>query len=293
MDLEDVAIICAICTIFLGLILMTVAVVAAFPSCVRRLRRNDGQDKSARKGGASARWFHWLFLCGFVLLILAVGALFIVLSSDYRATVAYGRSHNLQGVSSVERARGFLSLLSLHGLFLCSLLLLMIGISRRWGVVAAARFSAWAFPLVVAAGILVPTFAPAGDGPRPPACTSNLKQLGLAFLIYADDYDDKLPPAGSWPQVALPYTRNEQIFVCPATRKRYIFNEALAGKDIEEIENWAEVPMCWDALTDDGKPPHHGGFNVAFLDGHVAWVKLDEFRELRKDTDKDAELPDM
>lgn len=41
---------------------------------------------------------------------------------------------------------------------------------------------------------------------RAEACRANLRQLALAVCIYAEDYDEVLPPAPSWCDGVLSYT---------------------------------------------------------------------------------------
>ncbi|MBC7289451.1 MAG: DUF1559 domain-containing protein, partial [Armatimonadetes bacterium] len=60
---------------------------------------------------------------------------------------------------------------------------------------------------------------------RQASCMSNMKQLQLAILQYAQDYDELLPwyadhdcNAGRklWYQMIFPYTRNSQLTTCPS-----------------------------------------------------------------------------
>ena len=62
--------------------------------------------------------------------------------------------------------------------------------------------------IAILAAILFPVFAQAREKARQAACQSNMKQLGLAFLQYASDYDGAFPtpitnkganPAGTIP----------------------------------------------------------------------------------------------
>ena len=46
----------------------------------------------------------------------------------------------------------------------------------------------------ILAAILFPVFARARENARKASCASNLKQLGLAVLMYSQDYDEKLAP---------------------------------------------------------------------------------------------------
>ena len=50
--------------------------------------------------------------------------------------------------------------------------------------------------IAILAAILFPVFAKARNAAKTTTCSSNLKQMGVAFTSYATDYDEKLPP--SW-----------------------------------------------------------------------------------------------
>lgn len=74
--------------------------------------------------------------------------------------------------------------------------------------------------LSILAAILFPVFATARDKARASACSSNEKQIGLAFLQYAQDYDEVLPcgRAGGgmgWAAQVYPYLRSWAVFTCP------------------------------------------------------------------------------
>lgn len=84
--------------------------------------------------------------------------------------------------------------------------------------------------IAILAAILFPVFARARGKARQANCLSNEKQIGLAWLMYAGDYDDTVvdsdplyyanpQPSGimsAWAGAILPYIRNEKIFVCPS-----------------------------------------------------------------------------
>ncbi len=58
----------------------------------------------------------------------------------------------------------------------------------------------------ILAGLLLPVLAGALEAARRAACMGNLKQIGLATQMYADDYRDALPwknPASSWNKPAM------------------------------------------------------------------------------------------
>ena len=47
--------------------------------------------------------------------------------------------------------------------------------------------------IAILAAILFPVFAKAREKARQTSCLSNLKQMQLAQMMYADDYDEVLP----------------------------------------------------------------------------------------------------
>jgi len=70
--------------------------------------------------------------------------------------------------------------------------------------------------IAILAAILFPVFAKAREKARQTSCLSNIKQLCLAMLQYAQDYDEKLTGRVLWNQKTQPYIKNEQIFRCPS-----------------------------------------------------------------------------
>jgi prepilin-type N-terminal cleavage/methylation domain-containing protein/prepilin-type processing-associated H-X9-DG protein len=52
--------------------------------------------------------------------------------------------------------------------------------------------------IAILAAILFPVFAQARSKARQANCLSNTRQIALACLMYADDYDEALPPANSY-----------------------------------------------------------------------------------------------
>jgi prepilin-type N-terminal cleavage/methylation domain-containing protein/prepilin-type processing-associated H-X9-DG protein len=98
--------------------------------------------------------------------------------------------------------------------------------------------------IAILAAILFPVFGRARENARRSSCLSNMKQLGLGFMQYTQDYDEMFmgpsnsnhgafnpqvfptnAPNGStvytayrlsWADVLLPYTKSEQIMSCPS-----------------------------------------------------------------------------
>ncbi len=147
--------------------------------------------------------------------------------------------------------------------------------------------------IAILAAILFPVFARAREKARQSACLSNLKQLGLAVQMYAQDYDETLPfgrmyygPATvinnttiysrpTWISQIMPYVQNEQIFICPSMKQYqmgdacgYSYNGELGywgghpdrsgplydGVTLAEVSYPAETPMIIDGLLSNWNP---------------------------------------
>ena len=74
--------------------------------------------------------------------------------------------------------------------------------------------------IAILAAILFPVFARAREKARQTSCLSNVKQIGLGFTMYFQDYDETVPGArlniDGWTGMVTPYVKNEQIFTCPS-----------------------------------------------------------------------------
>ena len=60
--------------------------------------------------------------------------------------------------------------------------------------------------IAILAGMLLPVLSKAKESGRRIACVNNLRQLGLALTMYADDHEDKQPPRqlpNAWPTALL------------------------------------------------------------------------------------------
>lgn len=79
--------------------------------------------------------------------------------------------------------------------------------------------------IAILASILFPVFARARENARRSSCSSNLKQIGLGIMQYAQDYDERmvwdtvLDNAGAKQSFRLslqPYIKSTQVFNCPS-----------------------------------------------------------------------------
>lgn len=76
------------------------------------------------------------------------------------------------------------------------------------------------------AAILFPVFARARENARRASCQSNLKQLGLALVMYAQDYDGSIIARqyddgknAWWTDPYLPYIGSGQLRACPSAEQ--------------------------------------------------------------------------
>lgn len=72
--------------------------------------------------------------------------------------------------------------------------------------------------IAILAAILFPVFASAREKARQASCSSNEKQLGLAYLQYAQDNDEQVCPSRGWIYFMYAYVNSKQVFVCPDDR---------------------------------------------------------------------------
>jgi prepilin-type N-terminal cleavage/methylation domain-containing protein/prepilin-type processing-associated H-X9-DG protein len=132
--------------------------------------------------------------------------------------------------------------------------------------------------IAILAAILFPVFAKAREKARQSSCASNLKQIGVAVLAYAQDYDEK--PVGCysictltwtggstirlwWPDLLYPYIKNAQLFVCPSDSAPinsyggpYVLTRSYAFNNLDDnAANWtAATAQGWSLATDGGGP---------------------------------------
>lgn len=159
-------------------------------------------------------------------------------------------------------------------------------------------------------GILLPALARAREQSRRAACLSNLRQLGQAMMMYANEHRDRLPngnPLGTTKDydgtnlvlvnLSAIYLKSPGVFHCPSDRDptpRQINNADYSLPDSARTSyefysvHWlpehgpmlarlrGRAPLAWDLDGGSPKPQldqNHGvgGGNVVFADGHGEW----------------------
>jgi prepilin-type N-terminal cleavage/methylation domain-containing protein/prepilin-type processing-associated H-X9-DG protein len=159
--------------------------------------------------------------------------------------------------------------------------------------------------IALLAAILFPVFARARENAKRSSCLSNLKQLGLGWMQYSQDYDQvNMPISVSTVGAAKtsgtdffssrvclePYIKNSQIWVCPseslntinyATASSYSYNWCVGSTcDSHVANNWAmisprkaeaaiELPAQVPAFTESG-PTGRLYYSNGFALAHIA-----------------------
>jgi len=144
--------------------------------------------------------------------------------------------------------------------------------------------------------LLVPIIAEGGGeegGPQGAACRQHLKQIGLAFMMYAQDNNGALP-GQDWVEAITPYLETEDSLRCPAHPELavgYAMNEKLVGAILAEVTEPGETILLFDTDLDAANPVggpgavpqdgiHGEGVNVVYADGRVEWVRAPEAWEV-------------
>lgn len=109
---------------------------------------------------------------------------------------------------------------------------------------------------------------------------SRLKQLGLAYLQYAQDNNEKFPakmdPA-AFQKALFPYVKSKDVFLQPGVNKPYLANTRLSGHSILDIGEPASMVVFYEPVPGGG-----GKRWVCFADGHVKQVGSADWAKLKK-----------
>ena len=140
--------------------------------------------------------------------------------------------------------------------------------------------------IAILAAILFPVFARAREKARQASCSSNLKQLGLAWMMYIQDYDETFGhgwPAPSWSsyyQELQPYIKNTQLFMCPSEATSTACSCGYPGGDNDASyirANYTRNPFTTIAFGSDFRGRPLAGFDtpattICMGDGRRCWV---------------------
>ena len=133
--------------------------------------------------------------------------------------------------------------------------------------------------IAILAAILFPVFAKAREKARQSSCLNNMKQIGLASMQYAQDYDEVMVKCyesnnsgGSYTYnrrwyyqgatnagMLYPYIKNAQVFVCPSRgeygcNRSVILSNTVSGTALAQIQQPSTTVCFGDALSAGGDP---------------------------------------
>lgn len=126
--------------------------------------------------------------------------------------------------------------------------------------------------------------APAGggrvSGGDQATTLSNVKQISLAVMMYAGDFDDEMPYVQSTKgafEVIYPYLKNKEVTksLNPSGAK-FLLNMAVAGVNMSSIELPAETVLFYE-----DKPWPDGTRVVSFTDGHAKKLSPEEWERYK------------
>jgi prepilin-type N-terminal cleavage/methylation domain-containing protein/prepilin-type processing-associated H-X9-DG protein len=129
--------------------------------------------------------------------------------------------------------------------------------------------------IAILAAFLFPVFAQVREKARQSSCLSNLRQLGTALLIYAQDYDETvvlndnwdgksdrnwegIPASTSdWPDLLQPYMKNEGVLVCPSASKATGLYKTEQGQRSAYVLNnvYGNIPALGEIFEKYGHRP--------------------------------------
>jgi len=137
--------------------------------------------------------------------------------------------------------------------------------------------------IAILAAILFPVFARAREKARQTNCLSNVKQIALAAMMYAQDYDETMPSTAirwsaggefnatyaTWIDLISPYTKNLQMYVCPSKGSAGTMTGRLSGTTIiNAINGGYTANQCFGYNT--------GGVAMAALERPAEIIYLSE-----------------
>ncbi|MEA2708784.1 MAG: hypothetical protein QOF78_1385 [Phycisphaerales bacterium] len=147
---------------------------------------------------------------------------------------------------------------------------------------AIAGISVGAISMIISVGcmasILLPSLGRARETANRVKCNSNMRQIGLALLLYGNDNRGVYPP--DFPPLLLTQDITSEVFVCPSSND----TKAPGATAQEQAPNLhkhcsyvylpggttsssAEAVLAYEPMSN-----HDGdGANFLFGDGHVAW----------------------
>jgi hypothetical protein len=122
---------------------------------------------------------------------------------------------------------------------------------------------------------------------------SNLKRIEWGVLMYAEDYDERLPPMDSIATVRRltnPYLGHSpqlwHLYGVPEGVETYAANAALSHKALKEVPHAAEVALVYESGAWHGRGRYQDRYRVVgYADSHVKTVPEKEWPAIRQISD--------
>lgn len=139
--------------------------------------------------------------------------------------------------------------------------------------------------------ILLPALNAAKERANRVKCASNLRQIGLGVMLYANDHKGKYPP--NLGTLVIETDLNPEVFMCPTADSA--LPQAIRGAKVEDQAAWVSANADYvyvGAAMNSGMPAEkilayekienheQEGINILFNDGHVEWVTMPQARAL-------------
>ncbi|MEA3402422.1 MAG: DUF1559 domain-containing protein [Armatimonadota bacterium] len=143
--------------------------------------------------------------------------------------------------------------------------------------------------IAILAAMLFPVFSRAREAARKTTCLSNLKQIGLASHMYAQDYDDFFPrddhicnPHARLVAQLMPYMKNMGILYCPSAPSMNV-SRIIDNEENRAAGNISYYYFSFDHLPSTAPP--------AGPPDYVGWI--DRFFFVRKYGDTTRVMSEM
>ena len=136
--------------------------------------------------------------------------------------------------------------------------------------------------IAILAAILFPVFARARENARRASCQSNMKQLGLGMLQYAQDYDEKYSDATvGWGGAIFPYVKSTQVYVCPSDSSSAAMPRMSYGENyniglapgLSSFTSSAKTVMMYEALGYTSDPSVKNETSSSAANGFVGTLQ--------------------
>jgi len=129
--------------------------------------------------------------------------------------------------------------------------------------------------IAILAAVLFPVFAKAREKARQTSCINNCKQLGLAFMQYVQDNDEKFPSSinysSDWAFNIYPYVKSAGVYKCPDDSLSRNTAETNAG---ENPANCVPVSYCWNSYVGETGLWVGGGTTVSAWSQYTPGAKF-------------------